>query len=290
MTCNVRCLTAMKYVVCICRLYPMQNIILITLLYLHATSVMCNVNKRRLCLSYSLGSSRADCDILHTTVASGEHRCMINCARHPNCWAFNLINNGTCELLPTSGDCGEARLQTSSVFVHLSTCDGKNHQEIIPRNWTIDKCLIWIPHRTGSSRSSGVLKSSRGDYWFSLAPNYNLYMPGWFNSPLGFRCVTEDQRIARCPEGYLLKVAPRCTATWQNYSAGDPIHPKAAKVSVWRDGTPIYGVEYLLSNGFYYIGYYLPNVQTAYIMAGTVFNPANVHILLLNWDAMMYVI
>ena len=268
-----------------------KNIILLILACVHMASVTCRTNKRRLCLSYRLGSSRADYGILDTTVASDEHRCMMNCVRHPDCWAFNFINNGTCELLPTLGECEETLTQTESVFIHLSTCDGENPQELMPRNWTTDECLMWIPHSIGSPCPPGVLKSSTNNNCFSLTPNYNLYMPGWFAPDLGFRFVTEDQRTKRCPEGYVVKVAPGCTVTWQGYSVGDPIPANATQVSVWRDGTPLYAVErHISSGGGYFIGYYLPTVQTVYIMAGRVFNPTNVRILVVNWYPYWYVI
>ena len=246
---------------------------------------MCNTNKRKLCLSQRLSSSRADYSILNTTVAFGENQCMINCARNADCWAFNFFTNGTCELLTALGNCGEARPQTGSVFVQLSACEGANPQEFIPRNWTKDDCLIWIPLNKESPCPPGVLMSSSNEFCLSLAPHHNLYMPGWFYFPNAFRFARDDKRSPqKCPDGYVVKEAPGCTATWQGYIPGDPIPPNAAQVSVWRDGTPLYAVEHLRDiAGDDFIGYYLPTDQKTYIMMGEIFNPTEVRILVLNW-------
>ena len=207
---------------------------------------------------------------------------MVNCVRHADCWAFNYINNGTCELLPALGECEEARTETGSTFAHLSVYNKERPRELIPRNWTMYECLIWLPHNKDSPCPPVTLLSTSYNYCLSLAPFYNLYMPGWFHSPNGFRFVTEVQTTKKCPDGYVVQVDPRCTATWQDYTVGDPIPLNAVQVSEWRDGTPLYAVEYEKGSGGYYIGYYLPTVQTVYIMAGSVISPTDVRMLVIN--------
>ena len=74
---------------------------------------------------------------------------------------------------------------------------------------------------------------------------------------------------------------------WQDYNVGDPIPQNAVQVSVWRDGTPLYGVDFF-HNGGYYIGYYLPTIRKVYIMAGEVFSPTIVEMLVRNWLCAKY--
>ena len=257
---------------------------ILAIIYVYASSVISSISKRRLCLSYRTESTRGDYTILHSTVVRGEHWCTIKCTRHPHCWAFNFLYDGTCELLPVQGDCEEPRSQPNSTFVHLSTCEGRTPVELSPRNWTENDCLTWLPHNKDLPCPPGVLRSSSRNYCLSLTPWNGLYIPGWFESPLGFRLVTEDLQTQRCPEGFVVKSVVGCATTWQNYVAGDAIPPNAVQVSVWRDGTPLYSVECYLSLGGYHIGYYLPTTQRVYIMAGRVFSPTHVKMLVLNWS------
>ena len=119
---------------------------ILAIIYAYATSELSSISKRCLCLSYRTASTWGDYTILHSTVAHREHWCMIKCIHHPHCWAFNFLYDGTCELLPTLGDCEEPRSQPNSTFVHLSTCKGRTPVELPPRNWTENTCLTWIPH------------------------------------------------------------------------------------------------------------------------------------------------
>ena len=36
---------------------------------------------------------------------------------------------------------------------------------------------------------------------------------------------------------------------WQDYTGGDPIPQNTVQVSVWRDGTPVYGVAFFRNGG-----------------------------------------
>ena len=265
--------------------HSMRKFIL-AIIYVYAISVISSITKRRLCLSYRMESTRGGYAIFHSTTADGEHWCMIKCIRDPHCWAFNFLYDGTCELLPTLDDCKEPRSHLNSTFVHLSTCEGKTPVDLSPRNWTENECLTWIPHNKDFPCPPGVLMSSSTDYCLSLAPWYGLYMPGWFESPGGFRLVTEDRQTLRCPDGYLLKTAVGCTTTWQDYIVGDPVPPNAVQVSVSRDGTPLYCVEYHPGIGTrgYYIGYYIQTIQKTYIMSGGVYSPTHVKMLVFNWS------
>ena len=243
---------------------------------------MSSIMKRRLCLSYRMESSLGDYNALHKTAAPGEHWCMMKCIRHPDCWAFNFFQDDTCELL--SGlDCGELRPQPNSTFVHLSTCEGESPVNLSPKNWAEHKCLMWTPHNKDLPCPPDVLRGTDGKYCVSLAPWKGLYMPGWFRTPNGYRFVTESQTTKRCPAGYVVKSAVGCTMVWQNYTVGDPVPPNAVQVSVWRDGTPLYTAEYQRGGAGNYIGYYLPNIRKVYVMAGKVFSPTHVKILVLNW-------
>ena len=64
----------------------------------------------------------------------------------------------------------------------------------------------------------------------------------------------------------------------------DPVPPNAIQISVWRDGSPLYCVEYLYGFGGFYIGYYIPTMEKVYIMAGRVLSSTHVKILVLNWS------
>ena len=260
----------------------MKMFVSILIISMHASSVMSVITKRRLCLSYRMESSHGDHNITSRTVAHGESWCMRKCIRHPDCWAFNYFQNGTCEFLPVLGDCDEPHSQAGSTFVHLSTCTGEmpiNHT----RNWTSDACLTWIPHNKGLPKPRGMLMGTDGKLCLSLVHFHGLYIPGWFRRGI-FRLVRQDQEIQKCPAGYVAKLASGCTITWQNYTAGQPVPQNALQISVWRDGTPLYAVEFLRRNTYYYIGYYLPTAQRVFIMASRVINPVHVRMLVLNWE------
>ena len=250
---------------------------------------MCNITKRRLCISYHISSTRADYNIFHVTTASTKYTCLTKCVRRTDCWAFNYFENNTCELLPVLSQCEEPRSQAGSTFTHLTLCKGETPLELLPRNWSADPCLVWIPQSANFNCPGDVLRGSDAKYCLSLAPYLNLYMPGWFKTPNGFRFVREDQRLQRCPNGYVVKHAVGCSTGWQNYVVGDPVPTNAIQVSVWRDGTPLYSVEYRHGAGGYYIGYYLPSIQKVFIMASRLLTPTQVNILVLNWlEYLMY--
>ena len=267
------------------RKHNMKTFISIITTWMYVTSVMSIISKRRLCLSYRMESSRGDHSIFHKSVAPGEHWCMMKCIRHPNCWAFNYFQNGTCDLLPVLGDCDEPHSQAGSIFGHLSTCKGEMPMDLT-RNWTLDACLTWTSHNKDLPCPEGVLMATDGKFCLSLAPYHGLYIPGWFKSP-SFRLIGENQKTMKCPAGYVVEIAAGCNATWQSYTVGDPVPPNAPQISVWRDGTPLYVVEYRRPiNGRYHFGYYLPTVQRVYIMAGSVLSPVHVRMMVLNWYAL----
>ena len=136
-------------------------------------------------------------------------------------------------------------------------------------SWTLTQenaCLTWIPHIKALPCPPGVLKSSSRNYCFSLAPWNGLYMPGWFESPLGFRLITENQQSQRCPDGYQLISAVRCIFAWQHYTVGDAVPPSAVQGNMWKHGTPLYCVKFQYRINACYIGYYLHTIQNVYIM------------------------
>ena len=263
----------------------MRSLIFAIILYVHATSVTGSITKRRLCLSYRLISSRGDYNILNKSVVHTENNCMTECVRHVDCWAFNFFHNGTCELLPMIGDCEEPRLKNGSIFAHLTTCKRLIPMNLLPRNWSLDECLKWIPYNKDSPCPTDAVISPSG-ICMTLSFSHGLYMPGWFAEPNGFRFATEKQRALRCPNGYVAQLVDGCSSTWQNYIVGDPIPPNAVQVSVWRDGTPLYSIGWFLAGrrGNNFMGYYLPTTQTVYIVRGIVHNPTNVKIMVLNWS------
>ena len=263
-----------------------MNTFLLMIIYVYASAVISIITKRRLCLSYRMESSWGQYNTIHKTDALDENWCMIKCTRHFDCWAFNFFHNGTCELLPAL-DCGELHSRPDSTFVHLSKCEGETPGDLPPRNWTENKCLTWIPHNKALRCPPGLITvtvtNAGDDFCLSLALWKGLYLPGWFHRPLGFRFVTTNQTTHRCADGYVVKSAVGCTTAWQDYTAGDPIPPNAVQVSVWKDGTPLYSVLYSpasLSDN--YAGYYIPNTQKVYIMAGTVSSPTEVKMLVIN--------
>ena len=91
---------------------------------------------------------------------------------------------------------------------------------------------------------TGVFKSPSRNYFLSLAPWNGLYIPDWFQSSLGFRLATENQQTQRCLDGYLIIFAVGCTFAWQHYTVGGAVSPNAVQVSVWKDGTLLYWVEF----------------------------------------------
>ena len=155
---------------------------------------------------------------------------MIKCIHHPHCWTFNILYDGICcEILPTLGDCKEPRSQPYSTLVHLLKREGETPIELSPRNWIETDCLTWLSRIKDLPCPPGVLQSSSRNYCLSLAPWNGPFMPGWFQSPLGFRLVTKSQQTQHCPDGYLLISAVGCTFAWQGYIVGDSVPPNLSK-------------------------------------------------------------
>ena len=239
----------------------------------------------RRCVAYRVLNSRWNDTVLSLIQSAGHSECMMQCARHQNCSAINIRSGtGTCELLPNIGDCMETQAEEGSTFVRIGDCYGRAPWLVERRNWSSDDtCLTWEPHdATKSARCPrGVLRDPSGRCCAALTPHKGLYLPSWYSSRGGFRMVTESgvpQTCLGARAGYLLRVAPECPTEWHDYSTGDIVPSQAVQVSSWKDGTPIYLISTLF-RGRWYLGYYLPLVQRAFITAWTAWNPRFVRIL-----------
>ena len=208
------------------------------------------LRKIRMCVQYQIMNSRWDETILHIYYGISEGGCLRQCARHPECMAYNMWHaNGTCELVPDIGTCAETKETEGSKFVSLGDCNGKVPWDVGRRNWTSDgPCLSWHIHYAynyiGPSCPTGTIRGPFGFSCASLVPNKGLYLPGWSANQHNYRVVNDEQQKTSYCEGvgYIPKVAPGCSIAWQPYTVGDPLPPKVVNISTWKDGTSLYFV------------------------------------------------
>ena len=240
-------------------------------------------SKLKLCVEYQVASSRVTDGILTVIYNSTRSKCIIQCARHPICRAFNMLHDrGTCELLPDFGDCGEGSHHEGSTFIQLRLCRATVPWAVQWRNWSAEvTCLKWNLHDGTVSCPTDNFRGPISYQCLALTPHKGLYLPSWQTSPKGFRIVTVDEHTRKCPRGYLLAASPHCPVSWVAYKVGDPIPTRAVQVSTWTNGSPLYFVA--VCNVACYMGYYLPHTRRSYMMAGRVLNPGDVFILL--WDS-----
>ena len=237
--------------------------------------------KLKLCVEYQVDSSRVTDGILTVIHNITRSKCIIECARHPICRAFNIWHaQGTCELLPDFGDCGEGSHQEGSTFIQLRPCKASVPWSVEWRNLSVDDatCLKWTLHDGTLSCPTNGFSSPKGNSCLGLTPHKGLYLPSWQAPSLGFRIVTVDEQTVRCRRGYLLETSPDCPVSWIPFRLGDPIPTKAVEVSTWTNGSPLYFVFAIR-----YYGYYLPYTGQSYIMAARVLNPTELLILVYNW-------
>ena len=203
------------------------------------------------------------------------------------CMVFNMWHDqGTCELLPDLGDCGESRRQKVSTLTHLKPCIAASPWSVNGLNLsTKSSCFNWTLHSKTVSCPVNAIRSPLGCLvCLALTPYKGLYLPSWHWSPSGFRIVQIDKRTKRCPQGYLLQETPNCSVSWVRYKVGEPIPVNAVLVSTWTNESPIYFVASNVDKNIYHIGYYLAQADVSYIMVGRVWNPSKVFILVYTWQ------
>ena len=247
------------------------------------------LRKRQMCVEYQIRNSRSNETILRVFYGLSEGGCLRQCARHPNCTAYNMRHaDGTCELVSALGTCAETTEADGSKYVSLGGCNGEVPWKVGRRNWASDEpCLTWHLHYAYNYRGdcpSGTLTGPAGWACVALVPCNGLYLPGWCARRNAYRLITEQQQAGLCDgAGCILKVAAECPTTWQSYIVGDPVPPRAVNISTWKDGTPLYMVAGVPFPGKWYLGYLLPSVQRAFIYRQGVQSPTNVQILVYIW-------
>ena len=260
-----------------------------------AVILLCNIigetiaTERKMCVEYRILHSRWNHTVLKSIAVIRKSDCLVHCARNPGCGAYNWIHtNGTCELLPSLGDCpGESmEEEEDSTFVHLEACTDEVPWVAPKRNWSEDTtCLTWrrVDAFSGvDSCAADILRSPSHLACASLIPSKGIYLPGWYINGQEFRTVTEDVKPLVCSGngvGFLLRVAPRCPTNWIWYSVGEPIPINAVKASIWKDGTPLYFVTSTDHTGFWHMGYLLPSIPQTFIFGWSLKSPATVKIL-----------
>ena len=213
-------------------------------------------SKLKLCVEYQADSSRVTDGILTVIQNSTRSKCIIECARHPICRAFNIWRDqATCELLTDFGDCGESNHQEGSTFIQLRPCKASLPWAAEWRNLSVDDatCLKWTLHDGTLSCPTNGFRSPKADSCLGLTPHKGLYLPSWQAPPFGFRIVTVDEQTVKCRRGYLLETSPDCPVSWIPFSFGDPIPTRAVKVSTWTNGSPLYFVATFKYSGYYFL-------------------------------------
>ena len=212
----------------------MYKLSLICIIIFYGTVNTTRLTSRlKLCVEYQVDSSRVTDGILAVIHNITRSKCVINCARHPICRAFNTWrDHGTCELLPDFGDCGEGSPQEGSTFIQVGLCKASVPWSVIWRNLSAENtCLKCMLHDGSLSCPTNGFPVPMGFFCLALTPHKGLYLPGWQKSPLGFRSVTVNEQKMRCRIGYLLQTSPDCPLSWIPFGAGDPVPTKAVQVN-----------------------------------------------------------
>ena len=237
-------------------------------------------SKRKLCVEYRTSGGHRNANFLAVSHYESESKCLQQCCRLPRCTAYNYIQNGTCQLLPSIGACNAPEKLPGSSYVHLGDCRGETVWQVGHTEMKEKPCLIWhSPVVDSDICPPEILRGADNKYCAGLGVNKGLYLPGWYQKGK-FRAVSEAGIKLFCPGGYFLQVRPNCSSSWQDYTVGDPVPAQAEQVSVWKDGSPLYMVTKRF--GFWYFGYYLPSEKRTFMVIRQVESPTNVKILILQ--------
>ena len=245
-------------------------------------------NRTKLCVEFRVRNSRWNDGILDISQNNSNSGCLRQCARHPNCSAYNLWRNGTCELVRGMGGCKETEERKRSTYVHLGECTDRVPWDVGRRNWSADApCLTWKRHQAGAVCPSGALKGQFQDLaCIAVIPRKGLYLLGRYVESRYFQSASEYARpMWACGNhGYIPHVAAGCPTTWQNYNAGDEIPSRAVRLSSWKDGSPVYLVSTKAAGTTWKMGCYLASKQKAFVLYnGHVLTPKNMIILVYIW-------
>ena len=246
------------------------------------------MNRTKLCVEFRVQNSRWNYGILDVSEKTSESGCLRQCARNPNCSAFNLWRNGTCELVRGMGNCKETEEQKRSTYVHLGECTGGVPWDVGRRNWSADvPCLTWQQHHAGAVCPSGAL---RGRFQtlscVAVIPHKGLYLVGRYVASRYFQSASENaQPMWNCNDhGYIPHVAAGCPTTWQHYSVGDDLPSGAVRLSSWKDGSPVYLVSTKVAVATWKVGCYLASKQKAFaLFDGQMITPKSMSILVYIW-------
>ena len=232
-------------------------------------------NKTKLCVEFRVRNSRWNHGILDV-MNSSESGCLQQCARHPNCRAYNLWRNGTCELVRGMGECNETEEQGCCTYTHLRECTGRVPWDVGRRNWSSDlPCLIWKRYKAGAVGCPlGTLRGLAGNNCATVIPYKGLYLPGRYvytssshRSEPWFHTVDflEQALPIKCHDhAYALHVTSQCPTDWLTFKIGDALPPGAVRVSSWVDGSPVYLVE-SEEKPYPTLGYFLVTRQQTFI-------------------------
>ena len=238
-------------------------------------------DKRKLCVEYRVSNGHRNENFLGVSHYKSASRCLQQCCRFPLCSAYNYLQNGTCQLLPRTGNCNAPEKLEGSSYVNLRDCRGDIVWQVNrPDIKTSKQCIIWHRPLGGSVICfSEILRAPDNKYCAGVGANKGLYLPGWYENGK-FRVVSEQSTKLICKAGYFLQVTPNCSSMWQDYTVGDPIPGQAVQISVWKDGTPLYMVAVRI--GFWYVGYYLPSAKRTFVLVRQVESPTNVKMLIMK--------
>ena len=247
------------------------------------------VFRRRLCVEYEIQDYQSmdePLQIINDTETRS--RCMTQCVRNAECWAFNYhTDSGTCIVLPATG-CMTLDRQLGYLYVHLSDCNMVPVREI---RRPPDGRWRWVRTDSPASRNDLIKLPGQKIRYAGRVFIDGSYIPGWYlGSKYPFKGVSpDDLKFRYCPQntGELLAFNDSSDYRFENFQAGSPVPDSAPVISALPDGTPLYVVRKSFSGapGYDLIGYYNPVSQTNYFANNYPDSdkPSNVKILVLTW-------
>ena len=245
------------------------------------------VFRRRLCVEYEIQDYQSidePLQIINDTETRS--RCMMQCVRNAECWAFNYhTDSGTCIVLPAAG-CMTLDGQHGYLYVHLSDCNMVPVREI---HRPPDGEWRWVRTDSPASRSDLIKLPGQTKRYVGRVFIDGTYVPGWYipGKTLPFRGVsTEDLQNKNClpNTGEFLAFNDTSDFAFNAFKAGDPVPDSAPAISVLHDGTPLYIVRKSFPGapGYDLTGFYNPVSQTNYFVNSGVVTPTSVKILVLT--------
>ena len=245
-------------------------------------TVLCIIDKRRLCVEYEIPSYRASGPLDMKTEQS-RGKCISSCVRHATCLAVNYNPfGGVCELLPEADMCMPINSSPEFSYIHLTTCG--DHSPWVTEDAGSDSWQ-WISTNNPASISDSLVPMVSDFTRFVARVLHNgVYTPGWWKHDIAWtRIALPTEDVLYCPTHYttFLSFETSQSYNWVPFTAGDPVPNGAVVGGVWSESIPLFVMK--AQEGFHVVsGYYRADIKKAFVFGNNFINPTTMHILVMQ--------